>query len=111
MINGEFFVREHHVMTYSEEDLAKESAELMNKIHQYVVAKKVAPVAIISKLEEPPKAFDDAEMQGDVEGFRILPKTFVKLSPDQKIIPMPVETHKKTELPNKVKKVFGDDDL
>jgi len=111
MINGEFFVREHHVMTYSEEDLAKESAELMNKIHHYVVEQKVPGAPGISKREESPKPFDGGEMQGDVEGFRIVPKTFGKLSPDQKIIPLPVETHKKTELPNKAKRVFGDDDL
>ena len=45
MINGEFYVREGHILTYSEEDLAREGREIFNKLLSFR-EQKVAALAV-----------------------------------------------------------------
>lgn len=125
MINGEFFLRQGHVMTYAEEDLKREFRQavetIMSKTGQQPKEPEedlTPPQATILTLAvdavQPPAAVPEGKMtqldESVEEGFRIIKRgdTGAKKQPEP--APKPAAPQK-TELPKDVRKVFGDDDL
>ena len=111
MINGEFYVREGHVLTYSEEDLAEEGQAMFKKLLSFREQKTAvlqSPATILKfsaqQNNESTSSADDMTVE---EGFKIVRKEH------------PVSNSKATgtpshetvqELPKNVKKIFGDDE-
>ena len=113
MINGEFFVRQGQVLTYSEEDLADEGEELMQRL-----SKHVPPGSIHSTRENRSHVENRAgslraivaDAHDFEDGFHIIPKKPAPVNAEKKVIPLQIEHTKKIELPGKIKKVFGEED-
>jgi 5-methylthioadenosine/S-adenosylhomocysteine deaminase len=106
MVNGEFYVREHTLLTYSEEDLANEGKTLFRDIVAATGRQKetrpsspsVANVFSVDVREDAPQLLD--------EGFRIVKKVD---EPVRAAI-LPMMPTRNTELSGEVRKVFGDDE-
>ena len=111
MINGEFYVREGHALTYSEEDLAKEGQVIFKKLlafHEQKTAALSSPAPILrfSALQTKENKSSADDMIAD-EGFRIIRKDRTVLTPSL----MDNTPHEmKKVLPKNVKKIFGDDE-
>jgi 5-methylthioadenosine/S-adenosylhomocysteine deaminase len=112
MINGEFYVRQGHVLTYSEEDLAREGQEIFKRLLLFrdKEAETLPPPAAILQFSENQKDNSKA-FAGDMsleEGFKILRKEKaasippVKDSASQESARDPVKS---------IKKVFGDEEV
>lgn len=110
IINGEFYVRERHILTYAEEDLIRESDQLLGILHSRVAEKnmpvenasaKILPINISHRqqLED-----DDAKIPVE-EGFRI-----IKKGPEGKNNAASPIQHDAPKLPNDTKRIFGDED-
>lgn len=113
MINGEFYVREGHILTYSEEDLAREGQELLKKLLQLGGERSSnnQSSASILKFPSQDKTNDDSQTS-DLpfeEGFRILGKETINSKPTQEQSDAKKETPR--ELPKNVRKIFGDDEV
>ena len=111
MINGEFYVREGHILTYSEEDLAKEGQVILKKLlsfheHKAAVLTTPAPILPFSELQKKENKSSADDMPVD-EGFRIIRKERIVPSPQVKDN---VSHPTKKDLPKNVKKIFGDDE-
>jgi hypothetical protein len=112
MINGEFYVREKHLLTYSEDDLAIEAQALLKKFASFGVQKPSAapPSAAIFQLPAAQRSEPDIQ-EGDLhfeEGFRVVQKNPIALlTPEKKN--ETIEPGR--ELPKNVRKIFGADDL
>jgi hypothetical protein len=111
MINGEFYVREGHALTYSEEDLAREGQAIFKKLLSFCEQKisalsSSAPILKFSAQRENESASSTDDMMIE-EGFRIVQKERATSTPQVKDTASP-ETAK--ELPKNVKKIFGDDE-
>lgn len=112
MVNGEFYVREGNLLTYSEEELAVESDRMLRKllsVNDFEKDQESSPAPIL-KFSHKQKV-DNTLLNNDIpfeEGFRIIKKeskqTQAKLRNDEQN-----ETRKK--LPDNVKRIFGEDDL
>jgi 5-methylthioadenosine/S-adenosylhomocysteine deaminase len=111
MINGEFYVREGHILTYSEEELAADAESLLRKFLNFGEQKtKVSQSATILQLptnRQGEKSLTENEIPFD-EGFRVVNK-----EAKQKTSREPSE-----DLPNpsnnlhlNVRKIFGEDDV
>ncbi|MGD1044340.1 MAG: amidohydrolase family protein [Bacteroidota bacterium] len=111
MINGEFYVREGHALTYSEEDLAREGQAIFKKLLSFCEQKTTAlpmPATILKfsaqQKNENKSSADDMIVE---EGFRVIRKERSTSTP-QSNGTASHETDK--ELPKNVKKIFGDDE-
>ncbi|MCX6120608.1 MAG: amidohydrolase family protein [Ignavibacteriales bacterium] len=111
MINGEFYIRERHVLTYSEEDLAREAQSIFKKLLSLTEEKTVVQLSPATILQFPAQQKNESTSSADEmvveEGFRIVRKERTKSAPQTKDISS-TETGK--ELPKNVKKIFGDDE-
>ena len=109
MINGEFYVREGHILTYSEEDLAREGQVLFEKLlslRKQIAGTVPSPATILQfsakqKKENKPSA-DDLPVD---EGFKVVRKERILSAPQGNDTPSqkPAKEHSK--------KIFGDDDV
>jgi 5-methylthioadenosine/S-adenosylhomocysteine deaminase len=107
MINGEFFLRQQQILTYSEDDIKRESASVMTRLLDVSASLvvKASPIRM-----HPEESVEESEDEGDLggrdEGFRVLSKN----PPEQgKILPLPPK-NKGIELPKTTRRVFGEDD-
>jgi 5-methylthioadenosine/S-adenosylhomocysteine deaminase len=112
IINGEFYVREGHALTYSEEDLAKEGQAIFKKLLSFHEQKAVAPpstapILRFSAQQRKENKSSEDDMIVD-EGFRIIRKEQTAPTPPVKDTALQ-ETKK--NLPKNVKKIFGDDEV
>jgi 5-methylthioadenosine/S-adenosylhomocysteine deaminase len=110
IIHGEFYVRERHVLTYAEEDLVRESDQLLGILNSRVAEKNIqventsALILPIHSSQAQPTINDDAEIPVE-EGFRIIKKG----SEATNNTASPIK-HNAPELPKNIKRIFGDDD-
>ncbi len=122
MINGEFFLRQGHVMTYAEEDLKREFRQAVQTIMAQtgqqppeVEGNPPSSQATILTLEmdAAPEAVPDGPSaplsESADEGFRIIRRGEPAIR--KPVPPVPPPASPKPELPKTVKKVFGDDDF
>ncbi len=112
MINGEFYVREGHILTYSEEDLAKEGQEIFKRLLSFRdrEAETLPSPATILQFSENQK--DKSKTSADdrivEEGFKVVGK--------ERSVPIPLVkstvSHEKDKQPPKSNtKIYGDDDV
>jgi 5-methylthioadenosine/S-adenosylhomocysteine deaminase len=123
MINGEFFVRRGEIMTYAEEDLRRETNDLIQRVTARVgeivghaapdsARRRSAPILpLVPKPrhdEEIEPAEQPAEVPEESEGFNATEEredeSSTRAKPDD-------QPPKSVELPKTVKRVFGEDDL
>jgi 5-methylthioadenosine/S-adenosylhomocysteine deaminase len=106
MVNGEFYVREHTLLTYSEEDLANEGRALFADIVAATGrSNDVAPSlpAVVQQFSVDGQ--EDSHPSVD-EGFRIVKKNDQPVHAT--ILPMPAP--RRAELASETRKVFGEDE-
>jgi 5-methylthioadenosine/S-adenosylhomocysteine deaminase len=112
MIQGEFYVRQGHLLTYSEDDLANECRTIFKKIMKTTVRKDVSlstPAAILQLSAQHKEEIGNAENDLPFEeGFRIVRKDGGVVSSQEKTDAVLNSTSK---LPNNVRKIFGDDEV
>ena len=111
MINGEFYVREGHILTYSEEDLALEGQILFKKLLSLYKQKAVtlpppAPILRFSPQENKEESIS-ADGMNNEEGFRIVRKEKTASISEVKGT---AKRETKKELSKNVKKIFGEED-
>jgi 5-methylthioadenosine/S-adenosylhomocysteine deaminase len=112
MINGEFYVRGGHLLTYSEDDLANEAQIIYKKLTQADERKSsatshsatVLPFAAQLKNKQTLLTSDIASE----EGFKIVRKESLSPDPEDKSDSSSGMTSK---LPKNVRKIFGDDEV
>ncbi len=110
MINGEFFVREHQILTCAEEDLIRESKSLLRTLVNLVpVESSSQDVNASSSGKRSPLTAEGSEDSFE-EGFRIVRQKEDEVLPKAKIFPLQTERFGTSELPKDVRKSFGDDD-
>ena len=111
MINGEFYLREGHILTYSEEDLAREGQVIFKKLlslHKQKAVPLPPPAPILRFAIQENK--DDTVPAEDMfveEGFRIVRKGKTVSALEVKST---TKRETKKDLPKNVKKIFGEDD-
>jgi 5-methylthioadenosine/S-adenosylhomocysteine deaminase len=115
MINGEFFLRQSQVMTYSEDDLKAELSALNKKLQSFIPSVKQESVVIPSAIDARPAEEGESLTHVD-EGFRVVKRKSEETPPPAspepaKVIPLNPDESKQVELPKTVKRVFGDDDF
>ena len=112
MINGEFYIREGHILTYAEEDLAKEGQELLTKLIQIGGGQSMGPQSSAAILTLPTQNTTEPRIQEKElpfeEGFRILHKE--TSLPTYSEGEDNISQKKPSELPKDVRKSFGDDE-
>jgi 5-methylthioadenosine/S-adenosylhomocysteine deaminase len=112
MIQGEFYVRQGHLLTYSEDDLANECRTLYKKIMKTAVRKDVSlstPAAILQLSTQRKNETSNAENGLPFEeGFRVVQKDGGAALSQGKI---DVSLNSTSKLPNNVRKIFGDDEV
>ncbi len=116
MINGNFYVRNGTLLTYSEEDLLAEGNRLLKKLLEQSQRKDVPRMPGPVVQETPILNFETGQAEEDIEepsseGFRIVTKEDEPVEPQKTIIPLRVEPAKTIEVPKPVKKIFGEDDV
>ena len=115
MINGEFFVRENQIMTYSEEDLIKEGREMVSLFQKLSSSARAASAPVGEKAPTlafiPPAPQEIGSLQSTDEGFRIVRKDEEAGSVKDKVLPLHPLKPPTVELPKSVKKSFGEEDL
>lgn len=111
MINGEFYVREGHVLTYSEEDLAREGQTILKKLLSFsqqrtTVVPPTATIIQFSSQQENESKYSANNMVVE-EGFKIIRKEQTVSTPQVKSTASheTVKEHQKN-----IKKIFGDDE-
>lgn len=112
LINGEFFVRQGQVLTYSKEDLVHEGEQLMDKISRFV-STSATPVgekrSDARSIADRPEA-ERAKLQNVDDGVRLIQKERPAVGVEKKIIPLQIDPAKNVKLPERVKKIFGDEE-
>jgi 5-methylthioadenosine/S-adenosylhomocysteine deaminase len=112
MINGEFYVREGHVLTYSEEDMAREGHAIFKKLASFREQKTAAQPLPATILQFPAQQKNGRTLFSDdmplEEGFRVIRKEGSPSPSQGKGAP---SQESAGELPKNVKKIFGDDDV
>ncbi len=117
MVNGNFFVREGTLLTYSEEDLLAEGERLLAKV---LPQTRQSDSPVPSAHEKPPApilSFETSQIveeheESSDEGFQIIKKGPETIVRQPVIPPVAVEPVKPVEVPKPViRKVFGEDDL
>jgi len=111
MINGEFYVREGHLLTYSEDDLTNESQAVLRKILQVIGQVKSfvttsAPVLRLSTQRKDENEIPAKELPYE-EGFKVVRKDTATTGFERKADASMKTTSK---LPKNVRKIFGDDE-
>jgi len=111
MINGEFYVREGHVLTYSEEDLAREGQEILKKLLSFRKQKAAelqtpAPILKFSRQQKIESNYSEDDLSVE-EGFTVVRKGRT-ITTSQSEGTALQESAK--ELPKNVKRIFGDDE-
>ena len=111
MIDGEFYVREGHILTYSEEDLTKDGQAMLKKLlsfHEQKTLHQPPSASIlqfsVQQKSESQSSPDDISVD---EGFKVVRKGQTVSSPQKKD---PGSHGTPQELPKNVKKIFGDDE-
>jgi 5-methylthioadenosine/S-adenosylhomocysteine deaminase len=112
MINGEFYVRQGHILTYSEEDLAREGQEIFKRLLLFrdKDTDSLAPPAAILPFSEYQKD-NNKGFTGDMnveEGFKVVRKEIVTSTPKVQA-PASQESDKKSL--KSIKKIFGDEEV
>ena len=112
MIHGEFYLREGHLLTYSEDDLSREAKDILSKLQSLGGSKPTAAIPTTNIFQLNPqqneeKKYSEGEESFE-EGFKILRKGTIPQTPREKI-----EQGKeiRNELSENVRKIFGEDDL
>lgn len=113
MINGEFYVREGHILTYSEEDLAREGAELLNRLLKLSggSASAIPSPAPVLKLPAQER-MEETMTSGDIpfeEGFRVVGKEHQNPPPQSEASER--EEDAPQEAPKNIRKIFGEDEV
>jgi 5-methylthioadenosine/S-adenosylhomocysteine deaminase len=112
MINGEFYVREGHILTFSEEDLASEGRKIFKKLLSFCDQKTAVlpmPATIFQFSENQKyKSKDFADHNIVEEGFNIVRNEQTVSTPQIKGVTLH-EAAKKP--PKSIKKIFGDDEV
>lgn len=115
MINGEFFVRENQVMTYSEEDLIGEGREMVVQLTKMSSSLTPISLPVGEKARTlpfiPPAPSEIGTLQSTEEGFRIVRKEDSADSLKDKVLPLNPLKPPAVELPKSVKKSFGEEDF
>ena len=112
MINGEFYVREGHLLTYSEDDLKNESQAVLRKILQVIGQKKSfaptsAPVLQLSTQRKDENEIPATELPYE-EGFKVVRKETAPAGFEKKV---DTSMNTTSKLPDNVRKIFGDDEV
>jgi hypothetical protein len=112
MINGEFYVREGHLLTYSEDDLTNEGQAVLRKILQLIGQKKSfvlrsAPVLQLSTQRKDENEIPANELPHE-EGFKVMRKDTAPAGFERKV---DASMNTTSKLPNNVQKIFGDDEV
>jgi 5-methylthioadenosine/S-adenosylhomocysteine deaminase len=111
MINGEFYLRNGHLLTYSEDDLAIEGRNLFKKlmnIGKDDPSVKPSKAAVFS-LSDYKGHIDDTRDDLHIdEGFKVISKNEKSAKPNKE---KNVFNDNINEMPKKPRKIFGDDDL
>jgi 5-methylthioadenosine/S-adenosylhomocysteine deaminase len=113
MINGEFYVREGHILTYAEEDLAREGRELLGKLLKLSGGSasanaSPAPVLKLPVQEKTEEAMSSRDIPFE-EGFRVINKENQPPAPQSDASESKEESTQET--PKNVRKIFGDDEV
>jgi cytosine/adenosine deaminase-related metal-dependent hydrolase len=113
MVGGEFFLRGGHIMTYAEEDLRREGAELMRSLHGLSgesvggAPEKDSEATPVYPLPAPEP---QKSLEGTEEGFRVVrrdePQVSEDTTEDKEEKPPP-----RSDSPQPPRRVFGDDDF
>ena len=116
MINGNFYVRNGTLLTYSEEDLFADGNKLLKKLLEQSQQKSVPKAAELEVPETPilnfePEQIEDEREESSEEGFRIVGKNEESVELPNKIIPIRLDPEKQIEVSKTIKKVFGEDDI
>jgi 5-methylthioadenosine/S-adenosylhomocysteine deaminase len=111
MINGEFYVREGHLLTYSEDDLTHEGQAVFQKILQMIGQKKSfvptsAPVLQLSTQRHGGNEIPANELPYE-EGYKVVRKETAPNGFEKKTDATMNTTGK---LPDNVRKIFDDDE-
>ena len=112
MIHGEFYVRQGHILTYSEEDLAREGQEIFKRLLLFrdKETETLTPPAAILPFSEYQKD-NSKTIAGNMnveEGFKVVRKEKVTFTPLVKTASSQ-ESEKKPV--KNIKKIFGDEDI
>jgi 5-methylthioadenosine/S-adenosylhomocysteine deaminase len=112
MINGEFYVREGHLLAYSEDDLLKEGQSVLGKLLQVIRQKKSsvptsAPVLQILTQRKKENAIPVNELPYE-EGFKVVRKETTPTAFKGKV-DSSMNTTSKSQ--NNTRKIFGDDEV
>jgi 5-methylthioadenosine/S-adenosylhomocysteine deaminase len=112
MINGEFYVREGHLLTYSEDDLKNEGQAVLTKILQVIGHKKSfmptsAPVLQLSTQRKDENKIPANELPYE-ESFKVVRKETAPTDFESKV---DASMNTTSKLPNNVRKIFGDDEV
>jgi 5-methylthioadenosine/S-adenosylhomocysteine deaminase len=112
MINGEFYVREGHLLTYSEEDLVNEGRAVLKKLLHVIgqdksLGSKSAPVLQLSIKHEKENENPASETSYE-EGFKIVRKEKDRVDFNNEVNTSRDIINKTTK---KISKVFGDDEV
>lgn len=116
MINGNFYVREGTVLTYSEEDLLMEGDRLLSKLSPQPLQKELPSRIEEERRSAPVLSFETSQVIEDAEepseeGFRIMKKEAGSGGAERGITPANPATAKPVDVSKNVRKVFGEDDL
>jgi 5-methylthioadenosine/S-adenosylhomocysteine deaminase len=112
MIQGEFYVREGHLLTYSEDDLINEGQAILKKIFQVTGQKKSFDQATAAVLQLPTQQKAENEIPAMElpyeEGFKIVRKETAQNCSKRE---MDDSINTASKLPKNVRKIFGDDEV
>jgi hypothetical protein len=112
MINGEFYIREGHLLTYSEDDLTNEGQTVLRKILQAIGQKKsfVPTSAPVLQLSTQRKDENEIPVTGlpYEEGFKVVRKETTPTGYERED---DASINITSKLPNNVRKIFGDDEV
>jgi 5-methylthioadenosine/S-adenosylhomocysteine deaminase len=111
MINGEFYVREGHLLAYSEDDLVNEGQAVLRRILKVGGSPKSFVPTPVPVHKPSTQRKDENEISANElpceESFKIVRKEADPFEYEEKIDSL-LNTNK---LPNNVRKIFGDDDV
>lgn len=111
VINGEFFVRQGQLLTYSKEDLVREGEQVMDALTQFVSGSGKEDAENLRVLEHATSAERiERVVPGSADVARIPPQEPIRPVAGKKILSLQPDHKKKIELPAKVKKIFRDEE-
>jgi hypothetical protein len=112
MINGEFYVREGHLLAYSEDDLVNEGQAVLRRILKIGGSPKSFVPTPVPVHKPSTQRKDENENSANElpceESFKIVRKEADPFDYEKKVDSLLNTTRK---LPNNVRKIFGDDDV